>query len=146
MEIVKYTGQIPEIRQRPGVNNALGGVKFLFPNKYNIYLHDTPNKEVFFNSTRSFSHGCIRIGNPKALAKFLLRRQPLFTIDSIKGLMNQPKEIWIDVKPHVKIIIKYFTAWVDTDGQLNFREDIYGHDKKMTEKLIEVAPNLINSY
>ncbi len=138
MEVVKYNGQIPEIRQKPGLNNALGKVKFLFPNKYNIYLHDTPNKDAFLNSKRSFSHGCIRIGNPSGLAKFLLRRQPIYTADSILSLMNQTKEIWVDAKPHVQVIIKYFTAWVDVSGTINFREDIYGLDKKMQEKLIDI--------
>ena len=137
MEIVKYDGNIPEIRQKPGLNNALGKVKFLFPNKFNIYLHDTPNKDAFLNSKRGFSHGCIRIGNPSALAKFLLRRQPLYTKDSISTLMNQSKEKWVDSKPLVQVIIKYFTAWVDAEGIINFREDIYGHDKKMEEKLFD---------
>ena len=137
MEIVKYDGNIPEIRQKPGLNNALGKVKFLFPNKFNIYLHDTPNKDAFLNSKRGFSHGCIRIGNPSALAKFLLRRQPLYTTDSISTLMNQSKEKWVDSKPFVQVIIKYFTAWVDAEGIINFREDIYGHDKKMQEKLFD---------
>ena len=135
MEVVKYDGQIPEIRQKPGLNNALGKVKFLFPNKYNIYLHDTPNKNVFSSSKKSFSHGCIRIGNPKRLAEFLLRRQPFYTSDSIQTLMNQTKETWVDAKPCVQVIIKYFTAWVDLEGHLNFRDDIYGHDRKMAEKL-----------
>lgn len=141
MEVVKYDGLIPEIRQKPGLGNALGKVKFLFPNKYNIYLHDTPNKDSFLNSKRSFSHGCIRIGNPAGLAKFLLRRQPLYTADSIGTLMNQSNEVWVDAKPHVQVIIKYFTAWVDAEGVINFREDIYGHDKKMEEKLFDKSTN-----
>ena len=137
MEIVKYDGAIPEVRQKPGLNNSLGNVKFLFPNKYNIYLHDTPHRDAFLDSKRSFSHGCIRIGNPPALASFLLRRQPAYTADSIKSLMNQPVEKWVDAKPLVQVIIKYFTAWVDENGLLNFRDDIYGHDKKMAEKLFD---------
>ena len=137
MEIIKYNGLIPEVRQKPGLNNALGKVKFLFPNKYNIYLHDTPFRDVFSDTKRSFSHGCIRIGNPAGLASFLLRKQPVYTSDSIKSLMNQPTEKWVDAKPLVHVIIKYFTAWVDENGLLNFREDIYGHDKKMGEKLFD---------
>ena len=135
MEITKYNSLIPEIRQKPGFNNALGKVKFLFPNKYNIYLHDTPNKDVFLKSKRSFSHGCIRIGSPEKLANFLLKRQPAYTTDSIKSLMNQDKEKWVNAKPQVQVVIKYFTAWVDEQGILNFREDIYGLDKKMSKKL-----------
>ncbi len=137
MEITKFNGLIPEVRQKPGLNNALGRVKFLFPNKYNIYLHDTPFKDVFLDSKRSFSHGCIRIGNPTRLASFLLRRQTAYTADSIQSLMNQPTEKWVDAKPLVLVIIKYFTAWVDENGLLNFREDIYGHDKKMAAKLFD---------
>ena len=137
MEIVRYTNGIPEVRQKPGLNNSLGGVKFLFPNKYSIYLHDTPHKEAFSSLNRPLSHGCIRVGDPKKLAAFLLRRTPIYTADSITAFMTLPKEKWMDVKPTVQVIIKYFTAWVDVSGQLNFREDIYGHDKKMAEKLFD---------
>ncbi len=137
MEIVKYTNGIPEVRQKPGLNNSLGGVKFLFPNKYSIYLHDTPHKEAFSSLNRPLSHGCIRVGDPKKLAAFLLRREPIYTADSINTFMTLPQEKWMDVKPTVQVIIKYFTAWVDVNGQLNFREDIYGHDKKMAEKLFD---------
>ncbi len=135
MEITGYHGKIPIVRQKPGPSNSLGGVKFLFPNSYNIYLHDTPNKELFSASKRSFSHGCIRLGEPAKLAQFLLRRDTLYTMDSIKTLMKQPKEKWLTVKPSVPVTIKYFTAWVDRDGLLNFRDDIYGHDAKMADKL-----------
>ncbi|MFP5040573.1 L,D-transpeptidase family protein [Parasediminibacterium sp. JCM 36343] len=135
MEITGYNNGIPQVRQKPGPNNSLGGVKFLFPNSYNIYLHDTPFKEAFASSKRSFSHGCIRLGQPAKLAQFLLRREPQLTADSIKTLMTLAKEKWFNAKPTVPVTIKYFTAWVDAKGLLNFREDIYGHDKKMAEKL-----------
>ncbi len=137
MEIVSYSNGIPEVRQKPGLNNSLGGVKFLFPNKYAIYLHDTPGKDAFESLNRPFSHGCIRVGDPKRLAAFLLRRTPVYTADSIEAFMTLPKEKWMDVKPTVQVIIKYFTAWVDPFGQLNFRKDIYGHDKRMAEKLFD---------
>ena len=137
MEIVRYEGSIPEVRQKPGANNSLGGVKFLFPNKYNIYLHDTPHKEAFSSSKRSFSHGCIRVGDPAKLAQFLLRRDAHYTTDSIKTLMNQTQEKWVTAKPPVQVIIKYFTAWVDYNGVLNFRDDIYGHDNSMAQKLFD---------
>ena len=137
MEITGYNGKIPVVRQKPGPSNSLGGVKFLFPNSYNIYLHDTPFREAFSSSKRSFSHGCIRLGEPMKLAQFLLRRDRLYTIDSIKTLMQQPKEKWLTIKPTVPVTIKYFTAWVGQDGLLNFRDDIYGHDAKMANKLFE---------
>jgi murein L,D-transpeptidase YcbB/YkuD len=135
MEIVQTIGGIPEVRQKPGGNNALGKVKFLFPNKYDIYLHDTPNKDVFLDAKRGFSHGCIRVGNPKGLAIFLLRNQPNYTIDSIQKLMDNGQEKWVTIKPLVPVTIKYFTAWVEEDGLLFFRDDIYGNDKKMVQKL-----------
>jgi L,D-transpeptidase YcbB len=135
MEITGYRGKMPIVRQKPGPSNSLGGVKFLFPNSYNIYLHDTPNKELFSASKRSFSHGCIRLGEPAKLAQFLLRRDTLYTIDSVKTLMKSPKEKWLTIKPTVPVTIKYFTAWVDRDGLLNFRDDIYKHDAKMADKL-----------
>ncbi|MFY7901134.1 MAG: L,D-transpeptidase family protein [Chitinophagaceae bacterium] len=135
MEIVKHNGKIPVIRQKPGPENALGGVKFLFPNSYNIYLHDTPNKDVFSANKRSFSHGCIRLGEPAKLAQFLLRRDTSYTADSIQTLMHLGKEKWLAAKPKVPVTIKYFTAWVDEKGLLHFRDDIYGHDAKMAEKL-----------
>lgn len=135
MEITGYNGKIPVVRQKPGPSNSLGGVKFLFPNSYNIYLHDTPFREAFSSVKRSFSHGCIRLGEPVKLAQFLLRRDTLFTADSIKTLMHQPKEKWVTIKPTIPVTIKYFTAWVDEDGLLNFRDDIYGHDAKMAAKL-----------
>ncbi len=137
MEITGYNGKIPIVRQKPGPSNSLGGVKFLFPNSYNIYLHDTPFREAFSSSKRSFSHGCIRLGEPIKLAQFLLRRDSLYTVDSIKTLMQQLKEKWLNIKPTVPVTIKYFTAWVGQDGLLNFRDDIYGHDAKMANKLFE---------
>ncbi len=135
MEITGYRGKMPIVRQKPGPSNSLGGVKFLFPNSYNIYLHDTPNKELFSASKRSFSHGCIRLGEPAKLAQFLLRRDTLYTMDSVKTLMKSPKEKWLVIKPTIPVTIKYFTAWVARDGLLNFRDDIYHHDAKMAEKL-----------
>ncbi len=135
MEIVKYIGKMPVVRQKPGPNNSLGGVKFLFPNSYNIYLHDTPFREAFSSSKRSFSHGCIRLGEPIKLAQFLLRRDTAYSVDSIKTLMSQPKEKWVTIKPTVPVTIKYFTAWVGEDGLLNVRDDIYKHDTKMAAKL-----------
>lgn len=136
MEIVKKGKDgIPVIRQKPGDGNALGGVKFIFPNEYNIYFHDTPFKEAFSESKRSFSHGCIRLGEPVKLAGFLLRKDKEITEDSIKALMGKGEEYWVTAKPSIPVTIKYFTAWVDEKGLLNFRDDIYGHDRKMGEML-----------
>ncbi|NOT91821.1 L,D-transpeptidase family protein [Ferruginibacter sp.] len=123
------------IRQKPGPRNSLGLVKFLFPNSYNIYLHDTPSKNLFNESTRAFSHGCIRIAEPKKLAQFLLRNDAAWDSLKITSAMNAGKEQYVNVKEPIPVFLGYFTAWVDGDGKLNFRDDIYGHDKKMKARL-----------
>ncbi|RFM26711.1 L,D-transpeptidase family protein [Deminuibacter soli] len=126
---------IPEVRQKPGPWNSLGLVKFLFPNNYDIYLHDTPNHDLFDQSNRSLSHGCIRLSEPKKMAEFLLRGQPEWTSEKIDSFMHGDKEYWVTLNKQVPVYIGYFTAWVDRDGLLNFRKDIYGHDAKMADKL-----------
>ncbi|GAC1534281.1 MAG: L,D-transpeptidase family protein [Sediminibacterium sp.] len=135
MEITGYSGGLPLVRQKPGTANSLGLVKFLFPNNYNIYFHDTPNRDLFTLSSRSFSHGCIRIGEPKKFARYLLRSDTAWNSATIDSAMHQPKEKWVTIKKSIPVSIVYFTAWVDKDGLLNFRKDIYGHDAKMEAKL-----------
>ena len=125
------------IRQRPGYKNPLGLVKFLFPNSYNIYLHDTPSKTLFQQSKRAFSHGCIRISEPFRLAQWLLRDDSSWTTETISTAMHAGKEKFVTVNRPVSVFIGYFTAWVDGDGLLNFRDDIYGHDKKMADKMFK---------
>lgn len=134
MEIVK-DGKIPQIRQVPGPHNSLGLVKFLFPNNYNIYFHDTPNRELFNQTNRSFSHGCIRIAEPKKMAMYLLRHDASWTSEKIDSAMHLKKEKWVTIPKPVPVLITYFTAWVDQEGKLNFRKDIYKHDEKMARKL-----------
>ncbi len=121
------------IRQRPGNDNPLGGVKFLFPNPYSIYLHDTPNKSLFDKRIRSFSHGCIRIAEPFWLASYLLKGQPEWTASAIDSAMNSGQETFINLPYPVPVHITYFTSWVDEAGTLNFREDVYGHDSRMLQ-------------
>jgi murein L,D-transpeptidase YcbB/YkuD len=127
------------VRQKPGPRNSLGLVKFLFPNSYNIYLHDTPSKSLFNESKRAFSHGCIRLSEPKRLAEYLLRNDPAWSEASITKAMNSGKEKYVTLKQTIPVFIGYFTAWVDHDGKLNFRDDIYGHDKEMAEHLFATA-------
>ncbi len=134
MEILKED-TVPVIRQNPGPANSLGLVKFLFPNNYNIYFHDTPNRNLFAQSSRSFSHGCIRVGEPKKLAQYLLQTDSSWTAKNIDSAMHLKKEKWVPLKKTVPVFIVYFTAWVDINGQLNFRKDIYKHDEKMAMKL-----------
>ena len=127
------------VRQKPGPSNSLGLVKFLFPNSYNIYLHDTPSKSLFNESKRAFSHGCIRLAEPKRLAEYLLRNDPDWNGSSITKAMNSGKEKYVTLKQTIPVFIGYFTAWVDRDGKLNFRDDIYGHDKEVAEHLFAIA-------
>jgi murein L,D-transpeptidase YcbB/YkuD len=110
-------------------------VKFLFPNSYDIYLHDTPSKNLFKEDARAFSHGCIRLAEPKKLAQWLLRKDPRWDSTSMVKAMNARKEQWVTLKTPVPVYIGYFTAWVDQEGKLNFRNDIYGHDIKMAAHL-----------
>ena len=137
MEITGYANNIPAVRQKPGPNNSLGKVKFLFPNSYNIYLHDTPAKSLFGETKRAFSHGCIRLNEPEKLAQFLLRNDSSWTESAITSAMNKGKEKYVTLKAPVQVFIGYFTAWVDSKGELNFRDDIYGHDVRMAEKIFE---------
>jgi len=133
----KYSGaNFPYIiRQKPGGKNALGKVKFLFPNEYNIYLHDTPSKGLFGENKRTFSHGCIRVSEPQHLAEWLLRKDSSWTEKKIVAAMNGDKERFITLKEKVPVYIGYFTAFVDSDGRLNFRDDVYGHDARLAATL-----------
>jgi murein L,D-transpeptidase YcbB/YkuD len=135
MEITGNEDGLPVIRQRPGGKNALGRVKFLFPNSFNIYLHDTPVKSLFQKDKRAYSHGCIRVKEPEKLANYVLRDQPEWTPARIEEAMNSGEEKFVRVKNPIPVLITYYTAWVDDNGQLNFREDIYGHDADLAGKM-----------
>lgn len=131
------------VRQRPGKNNSLGLVKFLFPNEFSIYLHDTPAKSRFIPEKRAFSHGCIRLSEPKKLADYLLRKDSTWTPEAIDKAMHASKEKVINLRPSMPVTIGYFTAWVDAEGRLNFRDDIYGHDARLARELF--APETVPS-
>jgi murein L,D-transpeptidase YcbB/YkuD len=135
MEIVGKDDSLPRIRQLPGTENSLGKVKFLFPNTYDIYFHDTPDKTLFKKTNRAFSHGCIRLADAEKMANYLLRNQPEWTPAKINQHMNSEKENYVKVKNPIPVLINYFTAWVNNAGELNFRNDVYGHDKKQSEKM-----------
>ncbi|WP_276481916.1 L,D-transpeptidase family protein [Paraflavitalea pollutisoli] len=124
-------------RQKPGPGNSLGQVKFLFPNSYNIYLHDTPSKSLFGQENRAFSHGCIRLAEPKKLAEYLLRNQPEWTSAKITQAMNAGKEQYVTLKTPVPVFIGYLTAFVTGDGQLNFRQDVYNRDGRLAETILQ---------
>jgi len=133
MEITGYRDGLPEIRQRPGPSNSLGLVKFLFPNRYNIYLHDTPAKSLFNESSRAFSHGCIRISEPFKLAQFLLRNDPAWDDEKIYAAMNAGVQRFIPLTDKVPVFIGYLTAFVDREGRINFRKDIYSRDDRLAD-------------
>lgn len=128
----KYKGMY---RQKPGPRNSLGLVKFMFPNSNNIYLHDSPAKSLFNLEERSFSHGCIRVAEPKKLAEKILKNYPGWTSEKIDAAMNSGKEKYVTLKEKIPVYIGYFTAFVDKDGQLNFRKDIYNLDPGMLQLL-----------
>lgn len=123
------------VRQKPGPWNSLGLVKFLFPNSYNIYFHDSPAKSLFNRDKRSFSHGCIRLKEPAKLAEYLLNDTLRYSQKKVDSFMHTYKEKYIRVKHPVPVLITYFTAWVDDSSTLNFREDIYGHDAVIAKKM-----------
>jgi murein L,D-transpeptidase YcbB/YkuD len=137
MEIVGKNDSVPAIRQLPGKQNALGRVKFLFPNRYDIYFHDTYAKEIFNKQQRTISHGCIRLQDAEKLATYLLRNSSSWTPDKISAAMNSGKEQSVKVSPAMPVIISYYTTWVDETGNLHFAEDIYGNDKSAAQMLFE---------
>jgi L,D-transpeptidase YcbB len=130
MERVGGTDSLPRLKQLPGPGNALGKVKFLFPNSYDIYLHDTEEKNLFQQSRRAFSHGCIRLADAERLSQYVLRGDANWTPERIKNAMNSGKEQPVSVNKPIPVVITYFTAWVDEKGRVHFRDDIYKHDTR----------------
>lgn len=134
---IEITGQedgLPVMRQPPGPKNPLGKVKFVFPNSFDIYLHDTPDKGLFAKRTRDASHGCIRLADARKLAIYLLQGTQ-WTADKIDAAMNSGNQQFVKVPRPVPVLITYYTAWVDNNNTLHFADDIYGHDSKMADKM-----------
>lgn len=123
------------VRQRPGPRNALGTMKFLFPNEHAVYLHDTPAGALFSQSQRGFSHGCVRLHRPKDLANYVLKDMPEWNENRIDETINGGEETWITLPKQIQVYLVYFTSWVDEKGNVHFRDDIYGHDKKLEQEL-----------
>ncbi|MBF9255557.1 L,D-transpeptidase family protein [Pontibacter sp. 172403-2] len=119
------------VRQKPGPKNALGSIKFLFPNQYAVYLHDTPADALFSQTQRDFSHGCVRLEKPVELAKYILQDMPEWDEGRIRETMNGNEETWVTLPKKVQVYIVYFTAWVDENGDTHFRPDLYGQDKEL---------------
>ncbi len=135
MEITGQSDGLPVVRQLPGPKNSLGRVKFLFPNDFNIYFHDTPEKSLFQKDKRAYSHGCIRLSEPVQMAEYLLKDDKAWTPEKITAAMNSGKESHVELKKSVPVLITYYTSWVDDFGRLNFRDDIYGHDSTMAANM-----------
>ena len=124
-------------RQRPGTSNALGLVKFMFPNQFNVYLHDTPAHSLFARASRSLSHGCVRLEQPEKLAEYVLRDQPEWTPERIAEAMHGGEERVVKLKEPLPVYIGYWTARVTPDHLVQFRRDVYGIDARLTAKLPE---------
>jgi murein L,D-transpeptidase YcbB/YkuD len=121
-------------RQRPGAQNALGHVKFLFPNPFNVYLHDTPADELFERPGRAFSHGCVRVQEPQALAEYVLRGDADWSSDRIAQAMRAGTERQVKLREAIPVHFVYFTAWVDASGALQFGPDLYGYDTRQARR------------
>ena len=128
------------IRQRPGPKNALGLIKFMFPNQYNVYMHGTPEQELFARSRRDFSHGCIRVEDPVALAAWVLRDKPEWTVDKIRATMHGDTTLQVNLDKPIPVLILYSTAVVEPDGEVRFFDDIYGYDALLARALANGYP------
>jgi L,D-transpeptidase YcbB len=132
-------GQL-RLRQRPGDDNALGLIKFLFPNAHNVYMHSTPAHQLFLASRRAFSHGCIRVSDPTALAAYVLRNAAApWTEAQIDAAMHDSKSLRVELRKPIRVMILYGTAMATEAGPVQFFDDIYGHDRKL-EDLLYLRP------
>ena len=129
------------IRQRPGPKNALGHVKFLFPNEFAVYLHDTPARSLFANNQRAASHGCVRVADPAALARFVLQDQPEWTPERIDAALAAVERERVTLQRSIPVYLIYLTAFV-RDGALHFRDDIYESDATLVRLVDEDVPNV----
>jgi L,D-transpeptidase YcbB len=128
------------LRQPPGGDNPLGKLKFLFPNRFDVYLHDTPAGHLFDRAERDFSHGCIRIEKPLELAAYLLRGDPRWTSEALAEQIATGETKTIQLPRPIAVHILYWTAWVEKDGTVQFRKDIYGHDATLADALAKEPP------
>jgi murein L,D-transpeptidase YcbB/YkuD len=126
-----------QLRQEPGPKNPLGRIKFIFPNPFDVYLHDTPDRHLFEKTVRSFSHGCIRVEKTTDLAMTLLRGKP--SREELVSAMDSGEMKTIRLPKAVEIQVLYFTAWADADGFVQFREDIYRYDAPLQLAMEQAA-------
>jgi murein L,D-transpeptidase YcbB/YkuD len=133
-------GQL-EVRQKPGPTNALGLVKLMFPNEYNVYLHSTPSQQLFSQTRRDFSHGCIRVEHPAELAAWVLRDKPDWNVQRAQAAMQGGKDNeQVNLTNPVPVLILYGTAIVDASGQVHFFDDVYGYDNELKQALAKGYP------
>src|SRR6516162_8398255 len=129
------------VRQRPGPTNALGLVKLIFPNEFNVYLHSTPAPELFSRTRRDFSHGCIRVEKPAELTAWALRNNPGWTVDRIQRSMQEGSDnVTVTLTRPVPVFIVYATALAYENGGVHFYDDIYGHDARLVKALAKGYP------
>lgn len=128
------------IRQRPGAGNALGRIKFLFPNRHSVYLHDTPSKSLFSRKRRAFSHGCVRVQDPVKLAEVLMRPQFGWSKKALNGKISTRRNQAIRLKQTIPVHLTYHTAWVSEDGAVHFSADMYGRDQRLGEAMQRMIP------
>jgi murein L,D-transpeptidase YcbB/YkuD len=128
------------LRQDPGPDNIMGQVKFLMPNKYDVFLHETPYREDFAKSVRMFSHGCIRLEKPYDLAEYILKDYSGWTKDTIHAVVQRIERRLVNLKDPIPVYVLYCTAWKEKDGTIQFREDHYGKDKRLSDALVEGSP------
>lgn len=133
-------GSFPfSMRQPPSDGNALGKVKFMFPNPYNIYLHDTPTKNLFAHEVRAYSHGCIRLGRPFDFAYALLARQSSDPVATFQAELDSGRESTVKLDQKVPVHLVYFTAWPEAQGEMGYRRDIYGRDAAILKALVQAG-------
>jgi murein L,D-transpeptidase YcbB/YkuD len=133
------------LRQMPGAHNALGQVKFNIPNDFDVYLHDTPHREKFGKAVRTFSSGCVRVGNPMALADFVLADMPEWTEERRSQVLKKGETRLVTLRTPVPVYLLYQTAWVDDQGLIQFREDIYGRDAQVIQAIRRNAESVTRS-
>ncbi|MBT8473440.1 MAG: L,D-transpeptidase family protein, partial [Marinicaulis sp.] len=130
------------VRQKPGPSNALGRVKFMFPNEYAVYLHDTPAQALFERTDRAFSHGCIRLDEPLEFAEWVFSRSSDWDYDKIEAVLAAETRETVPLETEIPVYVTYFTAWAGPDGDVYFLDDVYNRDSKLAAALKRAAPVL----
>ncbi len=137
---ISAIGSTVRVRQLPGPDNALGRVKFVFPNPHNVYMHDTPVQSAFERARRDLSHGCIRLAHPVDLAKWVLRDQPEWTPERLDEAMSRTTPLDVPLTERIPVYVLYGTAVADRDGTVRFIDDLYGHDRRLLALLARGYP------